>query len=66
MENKFIIVTWPESQNLYDIEGFLENCCLVNDCGHFSDTYGAAAYFVNEDWYRSHTASTQSEIRDET
>jgi hypothetical protein len=51
MPEKFIVVTWPESQNLMDLEGFEENCHLINDESGL-DQYGSSAYFVNEDWLR--------------
>ena len=42
----FILVTYPESQSLYDLPDFEENCFLA-DC----DAFGPCAYFVDEDWY---------------
>ena len=51
MPEKFIVVTWPESQNLMDLEGFEENCHLINDESGLAQ-YGSSAYFVNEDWLR--------------
>lgn len=51
MQEKFIVVTWPESQNLMEYEGFEENCHLINDDSGL-DQYGSSAYFVNEDWLR--------------
>jgi len=54
--DKYIIITWPESQNLIDFEGFEENCCLINDSiiefnNSFLYRYGSSAYFVNEKWF---------------
>lgn len=48
---KFILVEWPETQNLMDHEGFEENACLAND-DYFLKTYGSSAYFVNEEWLK--------------
>lgn len=49
MENK-IIVCWPESQNLMELDGFRENCSLING-ERGLETYGSSAYLVNEEWY---------------
>lgn len=51
MQEKFIVVTWPDSQNLMEYEGFEENCHLIDDESGL-DQYGSSAYFVNEDWLR--------------
>lgn len=46
---RYVVITWPESQDLMDREGFEENCHLVNnDKG--VDEYGSSAYFVDENW----------------
>ena len=50
MEDKYVIVTWPEIQELIDKEGFEENIYLVNDDKGLND-FGSSAYFVNEKWY---------------
>lgn len=42
---KYILVQWPESQDLMMIEGFEEHSTLAN-----ADYAGPAAYFVEEDW----------------
>lgn len=47
--SKFVVVTWPDSQNLMDREGFRENSYLVNDDKGIED-FGSSAYFVDEDW----------------
>ena len=49
MSGKFVIVAWPEVQDLMECEGFEENSCLIND-GALCEEYGSSAYFVNEDW----------------
>ena len=46
---KYVVVTWPESQDLMDKEGFFENSYLVNDERGIED-FGSSAYFVDEDW----------------
>jgi len=46
MKDKFILVTWPESQNFTG----RYNCHLVNDSEGFMK-YGSSAYFVREDVY---------------
>ena len=50
MEDVYVVVTWPESQDLMEIEGFNENSYLVNDERGITD-FGSSAYFVNKDWY---------------
>ena len=49
MERTFVIVQWPEIQELMDKPGFKENCCLVND-ESFVEEYGSSAYFVDKEW----------------
>lgn len=49
MSDRYVIVTWPESQGLMDKEGFEENACLIND-DTFLEIYGPQSYFVNESW----------------
>lgn len=51
MEDRFVVVTWPEIQNLMVFEGFEENACLIND-QPFLDEYGLSAYFVRESWLK--------------
>ena len=46
MEDLFTVVTWPESQELMEKEGFEENSILIND-GPLYNQYGDAAYLVN-------------------
>ena len=45
MEDLFTVVTWPESQELLEIEGFEENSILIND-GPLYEQYGDGAYLV--------------------
>lgn len=49
MEDLFTVVTWPESQELLEIEGFEENSILIYD-GPLYDQYGDAAYLVSLDF----------------
>ena len=47
---KKIVVTFLESQNLCEYDGFLNNVELINsDKG--IEMFGGDAYLVNEDWY---------------
>lgn len=48
---KFVLVTWPDSQNLMEKEWFKE-CILMNDINHLDDV-GSSAYFVPEERYYS-------------
>jgi hypothetical protein len=49
---KYVVVTWPNSQELMDKEGFAENSYLVNDEQGLED-FGSSAYFVDEEWLDS-------------
>ena len=51
-EDDFIIIQWPEIQELMDKEGFDLNCSLANDEWTL-DKYGSSAYFVNKKWFNS-------------
>ena len=48
-EDDFVIIQWPEVQDLMDKEGFDTNASLANDewC---LEKYGPSAYFVNKQW----------------
>lgn len=50
MKNKYILVQWPDSQELMDKKGFKSNCFLIN-CNNGIDIFGSPAYFVDEEWY---------------
>jgi hypothetical protein len=47
---KFVLVTWPESQKLMEQEWF-DECILMNDENHLDDL-GSSAYFVPEERYQ--------------
>lgn len=47
---KYIIVEWPETQRLMEIEGFSDHSCLIND-ESWLDQYGPQSYFIEEDWF---------------
>lgn len=47
--DKYVLVCWPESQLLMDVEWF-DECILMNDIEHLADI-GSSAYFVPEDRY---------------
>lgn len=46
---KYVVVTWPDSQDLMTKAGFRENSYLINDDKGIED-FGSSAYFVDEDW----------------
>ena len=46
---KYILVTWPESQLLMEKDWF-DECILMNDENHL-DNIGSSAYFVPEERY---------------
>ena len=47
---KYVAVSWPESQELMDKEGFESHSYLINDDRGLED-FGSQAYFVDELWY---------------
>ena len=49
---KYIVIEFPEIQEVQQLPGFKEHCCLINDDA-FVDMYGSSAYFVDEDWYNA-------------
>lgn len=50
MKDKFIVVRWPDIQQLMGEQGFDENSHLINDDLGLKK-FGSSSYFVNEDWY---------------
>lgn len=46
---RYVVLEWPESQWLYDIEDWEEHCYLVNDVDGMNK-FGSSAYFVEEEW----------------
>ena len=63
--DEFIIITWPESQMLFDIDGFQENSLLIND-GPLYDEFGDSTYMVRKSWIENGSSKLYSlqEIRD--
>jgi hypothetical protein len=41
-----MVVSWPESQELSEYEGFYENCDFIS-----GDTIEPCSYLVNKNWY---------------
>ena len=41
-----VVVSWPESQELSEYEGFYENCDFIS-----GDTIEPCSYLVNKNWY---------------
>lgn len=46
---KYVVVSWPDSQDLMGKPGFRENAYLVNDEKGIQ-VFGSSAYFVDEEW----------------
>ena len=46
----YIIIDWPDSQELLSAAGFKEHSCLIND-GPLFEKHGSSAYFVDVNWY---------------
>ena len=51
-EKLYFVMMWPDTQELFDLDGFDENCYLIND-DKGMDNFGSSAYFVNLAWYES-------------
>lgn len=51
-EDDFIIIPWPEVQELMPLPGFDINASLATDEWTMSK-YGSSAYFVNKQWLNS-------------
>lgn len=45
----YVVITWPDSQDLMEIEGFRDNSYLINDEKGIED-FGSSAYFVSVEW----------------
>lgn len=45
MEKEYVIITWPDSQELMDEEWFDDECILINEDPLLSQV-GSSAYFV--------------------
>lgn len=52
MEDEFVVVMWPEVQNLMDLADFDENASLIVTAPLY-DEYGHNAYFVRKSWLKS-------------
>lgn len=50
-EDKYIVVTFPESHELMHERGFDKNSYFINDEDGIKD-FGFSAYFVKEKWYK--------------
>ena len=48
-EDDFVIIQWPEVQELMVKEDFYLNASLANDTWS-QEKYGSSAYFVNKQW----------------
>lgn len=45
----YIVITWPEIQELMGKPGFRDNSYLINDDKGIKD-FGSSAYFVDNNW----------------
>lgn len=48
----YIVITWPDIQELMVEDGFREHSYLVNDEQGMID-FGSSAYFVDIEWLKS-------------
>ena len=53
MGKEYIVVEWPQVQNLFELEGFAENSHLINDESGL-EKFGDSAYFVDFHWLKKH------------
>lgn len=53
----FVLIHWPNVQELMDVEGFRENACLDT-----RDDAESSSYFVSEEWLNSLDGETLSKI----
>lgn len=49
MDDEFVVIQWPDSQELMDLDGFNENCHLIDFDPLYSE-YGDSAFFVRKSW----------------
>lgn len=54
MEDKdtFVVVVWPDVQEIMEEEGFDDNSSLINDKPLFEE-YDSSAYFVRLSWLKN-------------
>lgn len=45
-QENFILVSWPECQELFEYENYQENCTFIN-----GDSLPCSTYLVNKEWY---------------
>jgi hypothetical protein len=57
---KYVIITWPDSQMLMEQEWF-DECILMNDEKHLNNI-GSSAYFVPIDRYKEVYRITEEEV----
>lgn len=48
--SNLVIVCWPDSQMLMGMEGFYDNCSLINS-ERGLEAFGSSAYLVDKVWY---------------
>lgn len=48
---RYVIVEWPESQELMSHKDFQDHAYLINE-DSWVDQYGLASYFVEEEWLK--------------
>ena len=45
-QDSFVVVSWPESQELCEHVGFQDNCTFI-----MGDSLPSSSYLVNKEWY---------------
>ena len=48
-DSVFVVVTWPDVQDLMELEGFRENSILINESPLYVE-FGYSAYLVRNSW----------------
>ena len=65
MEDKFIVIAWPDIQDLMDKTGFDNNSLLIND-GKLYEEYGDSAYMVRESWLDASNDNELNKLENQT
>jgi len=56
----YVILVWPDSQNIMGIRGMRENTALINDDKGLEE-FGSSAYVVSKEWYENNPKEEMSE-----
>ena len=51
-DDLFVAISWPQTQDLQELDGFYENATLINE-GPLYDIYGPLSFMVRKSWLDS-------------